>query len=338
MKTCPYCKKEILPSLHIYKCAKEHNIIKDRIDIKYDYILHNFPSLTKEFFVKKYEIELYSLPMFNAEFGTDNKTVSFLIDYYKIHKRNIKESSNLISQEKYRKTCNEKYGVDNVSKVDAVQKKKENTFILHYGVNNIFKDKEFKDYITENNFAWLYDESNKSRAISQSKSIRYFWENVSDERKYEIHEYNKLQYQKWWNNLSQEEKTAVIQKRQAYVSKIETRVAKILRDNNITYTAQFWINRKSYDFRFDKTKILLEVQGDFWHANPSKYCANDVLKHPGSWVTAQQLWEKDKMKNDIALSYGYKVLYLWESEINKLTDVELYDAIIKKLKNETKVN
>jgi len=338
MKICPYCKKEIKPGMHVYDCAKKYNIIKERKEIKFDFVIYNFPMLTKDFFIQKYENELYSLPDFNKEFNTDNKTVHFLVDYYGIHKRTIKESSKLISQEKYKKTCNEKYGVDNVSKVNEIKGKKAKTFLNNYGVDNIFKDEDFKKYLVENNFAWLYKESNKKRSVSQSKSIRYFWDNVSDERKTEIHAYNKLRYQEWWNNLTPEEKTAEIQKRRTFISKLETRIAKILRDNNISFTSQFWIKRKSYDFRFEKTKIILEIQGDFWHANPKKYCADDILKQPGRIITAQEIWEKDKEKEKAANNRGFKVIYLWEHEINLMNDKELFDNIINKLENETKSN
>lgn len=331
MKHCPYCNQEIKPGMHIYNCAKKHKIDKDKKEIKYDFIIYNFPILTKEFIIQKYEKELWSLPDFNKEIGTDNKTVHFLVDYYEIHKRGLSESSELISQEKYKKTCMEKYGVDNCSKLESIQKKKEETFIKNYGVDNIFKHNEFKQYIAENNFAWMYESSRKQRSVSQSKSIRHFWENVSDERKSEIHAYNKKQYQNWWFGLTDEERIIEIQKRTCYASRIETRVMKVLTDNNISFQSQVWIDRKSYDIKLSKTKIVIEVQGDFWHANPYRYNAEDILCHPGGHITANELWQKDEAKRKLAEKYGYKVFYLWESFINKSTDEEIFNDIIKNI-------
>lgn len=131
----------------------------------------------------------------------------------------------------------------------------------------------------------------------QSKSIRNFWDNISDERKNEINEYKKLKYNEWWNNLSEEEKDNHLKKIfTCYISKLETRIASILINNNISYTSQYWFKKRSFDFRLGKSNILIEVQGDFWHANPKKYNENDTLNHPNKKITAKELWIKDEKK------------------------------------------
>lgn len=52
---------------------------------------------------------------------------------------------------KYKKTCIDKYGLDNVSKLDSVRDKVKNTFLNKYGVENILQNKDIQDKIKKTN-------------------------------------------------------------------------------------------------------------------------------------------------------------------------------------------
>lgn len=63
-----------------------------------------------------------------------------------------------------------------------------------------------------------------------------------------------------------------------------------------------------FDFGFKQHKILLEVQGDYWHGNPNIYKElNSVQVHKK---------QKDILKAEIANKHGFKLFYIWEQEIN----------------------
>lgn len=72
-----------------------------------------------------------------------------------------------------------------------------------------------------------------------------------------------------------------------------------------------------YDFTY-KNKII-EYNGDIYHANPSKYKSTDfpMSRFPDTraqkW-TAESIWKFDKLKNDTAVSKGYDILVIWDSE------------------------
>jgi very-short-patch-repair endonuclease len=83
------------------------------------------------------------------------------------------------------------------------------------------------------------------------------------------------------------------------------------------------------DLCIPEKKILIEVDGDYWHCNPNKY-SSDYF-HTGKMLTAQQIWDKDKQKNEISKELGYKMIRFWESDIYK--DI---DSCILKIENETK--
>ena len=53
------------------------------------------------------------------------------------------------------------------------------------------------------------------------------------------------------------------------------------------------------------------------------------MKFPGKKiVTAQELWEKDEEKKLYIENIGYKILYLWEYDINRSTDNDLMNILI----------
>lgn len=57
--------------------------------------------------------------------------------------------------------------------------------------------------------------------------------------------------------------------------------------------------------------LAIEVMGDYWHASPIKYPSelNDRQRHVVSRDKAKHTYIKNK--------YGFEILYLWESDINK---------------------
>ena len=139
------------------------------------------------------------------------------------------------------------------------------------------------------------------------------------------------EYLKWWDNLSEEDKNIkiikkieVLEKNRVcgFSSKLDDRISKILCKNNIEHIRQKWINQKSYDIQISNTNLLIEVQGDFWHANPEIYKSDDIVLIDDG-IPAYKIWEKDKNKKINAEKYGYVILYMWETDINNLNDNEL---------------
>ncbi len=63
-----------------------------------------------------------------------------------------------------------------------------------------------------------------------------------------------------------------------------------------------------YDFVSKKHKIIIECDGDYWHANPIKYFdLNTTQKHNS---------QHDEIKNIIAEQNDFTIIRFWESEIN----------------------
>ena len=74
-----------------------------------------------------------------------------------------------------------------------------------------------------------------------------------------------------------------------------------------------------YDFTDIKKKKIIEYNGDQYHANPSIYDKDD-LPHPyhkEKGYTSKDIWERDKIKIDLARKNGFNVLVIWDSEYRK---------------------
>jgi len=75
------------------------------------------------------------------------------------------------------------------------------------------------------------------------------------------------------------------------------------------------INR-SFDFTYGKK--MIEFNGDYWHCNPShKKFGVPTYYHKINKSMAVDVWAHDKEKIQLAESYGYEVLVIWESEYNE---------------------
>ena len=142
---------------------------------------------------------------------------------------------------------------------------------------------------------------------------------------------------KFWENLTDDQKDEYAQKRARkqynpqFYSKLEARIANVLQVINIPYRWCFWVKNRSYDFRIEGTKTLIEVNGDYWHANPCIYKGDDQINHPDGYVLASQIWKRDADKRFIAESYGYRVVYVWEAEIKGKDDDFVTEIVLKRI-------
>lgn len=216
-----------------------------------------------------YMIQEYSLPDFKEQFGLPYNQTALLLKYHNIPKRNISDSKKTKRVKQKVETTNvERFGYVNASQSPIIKNKKKNTFLNNYGVDNIFKNENFKKY-------------QRQRASGKPSAL-------------------------------------------------EHRIATTLMDMGIGFTSQKWLNFKCYDFKLTGTKILLEINGDYWHANPLIYKEDELISYPGGALIASAVWARDTIKVENATKYGYNVITIWESEMMQ----DLPTLILNKLKVE----
>jgi G:T-mismatch repair DNA endonuclease (very short patch repair protein) len=80
----------------------------------------------------------------------------------------------------------------------------------------------------------------------------------------------------------------------------------------IEYVPQYPIDRMKVDFYLPETNTVLEVYGDYWHANPQKYCSRELLTD-----TQRQNIIRDRKRRKYLKERGYRFKYVWESQIKE---------------------
>src|SRR5690606_1668117 len=74
-------------------------------------------------------------------------------------------------------------------------------------------------------------------------------------------------------------------------------------------------NKLYYVDCFYNNKVI-EFNGDFYHANPRDYHADDILSMPGSRkIKASDIWEHDNQRKEfLENTYNLKIKVIWASE------------------------
>ena len=104
-------------------------------------------------------------------------------------------------------------------------------------------------------------------------------------------------------------------------SKTEIRVEEWLQKNNIEYNYSVimsnGIRNYQFDFLIKNKRILIEVQGDYWHGNPEYYNLDGADgKHKLNEIQIAKI-NVDKEKEEYAKLKNFKLIHIWESNIKK---------------------
>lgn len=216
------------------------------------------------------------------------------------------------------------HNINAIKKSHETQKKMyENGELIIWNKGLTIEDDRVRDNITK-------VMSNPERGNNISKKLTGVTK--SQEHIKKIKEHSKLR----WENPEEREKQS--NRRMEYIikngftptSKLEETFEKILIDNfnfklDKDYYYQFYVRKIKaiFDFKISGKKILIEVDGDYWHCNPnSRYAEPTSDAQIGNLI-------QDKIKSEWCIENGFKLLRFWESDIkNNL------ESVIKKLKEE----
>jgi hypothetical protein len=77
------------------------------------------------------------------------------------------------------------------------------------------------------------------------------------------------------------------------------------------------ISHCNFDFVAKNRKKIIEFNGDKFHANPNIYKAEDFSNPFCKKLSAKEIWDLDKMKQNLAILKGYQILIVWHSEYEK---------------------
>lgn len=107
-------------------------------------------------------------------------------------------------------------------------------------------------------------------------------------------------------------------KKKYKVSKAELEVLALLIKHGYEAIPQFRIPGIPflYDFYLPALNLLIEYNGTYFHADPKTYKAGTLIRMPGfkEKILVDYIWSKDKWKQEVAISFGYKVVVVWEND------------------------
>lgn len=223
--------------------------------------------------------------LFNIGYTTQADTIINMCKEFNIKTFSIKESNNLTKTKLKRESTNLiKYGKNNcLSKGTSAYNKRNKTVKNKYGVTNVFCLNSIKEK-SKNTMMARYGVTSPILLKSHPSNGR--------------------------------------------VSKIHKKVEEYLKSINISYESE--VNNKftklnSYmdkvysprvDILLEQYKLVIEINGDRWHANPKVYKDTDYIRLYRGLLTAKEIRDMDKARKDQIESFGYKVLVLWEYDIN----------------------
>lgn len=104
------------------------------------------------------------------------------------------------------------------------------------------------------------------------------------------------------------------------MNKIEKLVENELNKLNIKFKYSVILGNYQFDFGNKEHRILIEVQGDYWHGNENIYTKLNPIQ--------TKIKEKDKLKKQFAIDNNLKLILIWEQDILNNN----FDNLLKEIK------
>lgn len=112
-------------------------------------------------------------------------------------------------------------------------------------------------------------------------------------------------------------------------TKPERYFAKILDELDIQYETQAPVKRYVCDFYLPEYNMIIEIDGDYWHANPAKFSPEDLIG--GKKMFAKDVWVYDKNKTKTIKESGFRVLRYWASDLKNISHDKIFEDIVHAL-------
>lgn len=214
------------------------------------------------------------------------------------------------TQNRIRKNIIEKYGVSNVAYLPEVQ---EAISKANIGRKVIVSDETKKKHSNNSKAMW----ANPDMRIKMSESIKKAANDPKERKRRSVlqqirmndPEYVEKLFGTCWGKFS----------------KLHQRIRMQLQLEQYGFLYEQIIGNRMVDELHFERRIVIEINGDYIHANPKKYKADDVIRIPGENYTAQEKWERDRRKIEYLSQKGYQVFVIWESD-----NIEEWKQILQK--------
>jgi len=228
------------------------------------------------------------------------------------------------TQKKIINNVTQKYGVDNVSKLDFVKKK----------ISKIAKEQWDSGERVQ-----IYSQERRNKISLFSKNMwksPEYRRNFSKSIKKTIYGNPKELERRRQQMINLRKDPEFIKKmclsNSRTFSKLHQKIRIFLKLEKFGFYSEQIIHRYIVDELNENLKLIIEINGDYFHANPKFYKKDDIIKpFGGAEYTSEQKWESDRIREEFLKNLGYDVFVIWESDNLDLIMEELRKILIQKL-------
>lgn len=244
--------------------------------------------------------------------------------YGKKHSDEVKEKISKSKKGKQTGKNNPMYGrcIWREMSPEAIQNAKNKLKISCSGERNGFYGKTHSDetikIIREKNKKYIESLTDEDKKIISEK--------LSNAQK-ELLKKDPISYRS--NKIKAAYESAKVNKRYK-MNKVEMAVNDQLLKRNLNFDYSVILNFHQFDFGCKKYKILLEVNGDYWHGNPIFYGDEEGKKKLNNIQNIKI--NKDKEKEKFAKEHNLNLFIIWENDINN-NNFSVIDEIERLIKN-----
>lgn len=106
-------------------------------------------------------------------------------------------------------------------------------------------------------------------------------------------------------------------------TKINVSIREVLKELDIQFEEEKQFKYYTVDFYLPDSNKVIEVMGDYWHANPLKYDDYDELNE----IQKKDIVRDKRKRTYLAKYHDIKIFYVWEQEVKQ--DIKLCKELIK---------
>ena len=339
---CPFCGCELKRGNNSHLCNEKKKFLENLNidDLKEKYVdkEYSIKDITEYLNEKNKDILFSNIP--------DSFARRLVKQYLSSFYRNVKSSTNTSKKkEKYENTMMDRFGCKhNFEKNCESRKKWEKRLFEEEGITNVFQRESVKEKI-------LSTMLEKYGSIEEIKKVRGFystkegfqekygdnweieWEKCIQSKRTMSQDFYKDRYgedwESYWNTHLEKVKN---RSKGGNLNGLNKKCYDILEKYNILFEPEFPISKtntscgKGYYYFYDIkiSNLLIELNGTYWHCDPRKYNATDIVKFPNNTLKrVQDIWDKDKDKINHAIQNGFYIETIWEYDFSEDKLIEI---------------
>lgn len=207
------------------------------------------------------------------------------------------------TQDRIKEVVQERYGVDNVSHLESVKSK------ISEALTGIERSPESEATRKAKSRA---SKANWKNPAYRTKVVTRVRKAVNTPRMKAVRSRN--QKDRWRDPMIREKLLQSLKASFCRTSKLHLKVRDEFGLEDLGFESEQLVGRYFVDELNSEDKVVIEIYGDYVHANPKLYEASDLIRLPGNSYTAQEKWDYDADRISYLEGLGYEVIVVWESD------------------------